>query len=111
MDKILIDPHFCSREEHQLLLDYLNDNNWDFQFIENREKESIRIGDIPPSVYKLILEALKAERKIGAIKEAKEGIKGLELKEAKALIEEISFMEEIPTLGGYQTPSTPDNAE
>lgn len=111
MDKILIDPHYCSQDEYQTLIDYLKRNTWDFHFIENKEKTPIRIGDIPPNVYQLIIKALKEERKIFAIIKAKEGIKGLELKEAKALIEEISFIEEIITIGGYQTPPITNKAE
>lgn len=29
--KIIIDPHYCSREEYEQLLQYLTDNCWDFR--------------------------------------------------------------------------------
>jgi hypothetical protein len=29
--KITIDPHYCSREEYEALLDYLTDNSWDYK--------------------------------------------------------------------------------
>jgi hypothetical protein len=30
-DKIIINPHNCSREEYEELLSYLEDNCWDFK--------------------------------------------------------------------------------
>lgn len=31
MNKIIIDPHYCSREEYQELKDYLEEKCWDWQ--------------------------------------------------------------------------------
>ena len=33
MNKIIIKPHYCSREEYQELKDYLTDKCWDWQEI------------------------------------------------------------------------------
>lgn len=30
MNKILIDPHFCSKEEYLELLNYLDEEMWDY---------------------------------------------------------------------------------
>ena len=32
--KIVIDPHFCSRDEYGDLITYLEDNCWDYKFTE-----------------------------------------------------------------------------
>lgn len=37
MDKIIINPHNCSREEFKELIDYLENNCWDYRIIENDE--------------------------------------------------------------------------
>ena len=40
MKKITIDPHNCSREEYQELIEYLNENSWDFkEEVEEVESE------------------------------------------------------------------------
>lgn len=39
MNKIIIDPHYCSREEYQELKDYLNNESWDWKTIENEEEK------------------------------------------------------------------------
>lgn len=31
MEKIIIDPHNCSREEYEELLEYLDENCWDYK--------------------------------------------------------------------------------
>jgi len=38
MKKITINPHHCSREEYQELIEYLENNHWDFD-VEPDEKE------------------------------------------------------------------------
>ena len=40
MKKITIDPHNCSREEYQELIEYLNENSWDFKE-ETEEVEEV----------------------------------------------------------------------
>ena len=39
MRKIIIDPHNCSREEYQELVDYLEDKCWDYQKEGPEDKE------------------------------------------------------------------------
>ena len=39
MNKIIIDPHYCTREEYQVLKDYLTDKTWDWQEVFSGEKE------------------------------------------------------------------------
>lgn len=34
MNKIIIDPHYCTQEEYQDLRSYLIDNNWDWKIVE-----------------------------------------------------------------------------
>ena len=36
MNRIIIDPHFCSREEYQELEDYLTQKSWDWREILKR---------------------------------------------------------------------------
>jgi hypothetical protein len=36
--KIRIDPHYCSREEYGNLIRYLEDNCWDYTFINEQKK-------------------------------------------------------------------------
>lgn len=36
MQKVTIDPHYCSREEYQELLDYLKNNCWDYEVEEEK---------------------------------------------------------------------------
>lgn len=36
MQKVTIDPHYCSREEYQELLDYLKNNCWDYKVEEEK---------------------------------------------------------------------------
>jgi 23S rRNA A2030 N6-methylase RlmJ len=38
MEKIMIDPHFCSREEYNELIDYLKEKCWDFKKIKGENK-------------------------------------------------------------------------
>lgn len=40
MDKILIDPNYCSREEYKELTDYLESNSWSFEHLDNDENDS-----------------------------------------------------------------------
>ena len=43
MKKITIDPHHCSREEYQELIDYLERNCWDYkQEEQEEEKKEVR---------------------------------------------------------------------
>ena len=39
MNKIIIDPHYCTREEYQKLKDYLTKQGWDWQEISFGEVE------------------------------------------------------------------------
>jgi len=39
MDKIIIDPHYCSREEYAELIKYLEDNCWDFRKVDDKKVE------------------------------------------------------------------------
>ncbi len=39
MNKIIVDPHYCSREEYQELKDYLTDKCWDWQEVSSGEEE------------------------------------------------------------------------
>jgi len=40
MNKIIIDPHYCTREEYQELKDYLTDKTWDWQEVSSGEEEA-----------------------------------------------------------------------
>jgi len=40
MNKIIIDPHYCSREEYEELKKYLKNNCWDFR--ESKMKVEIK---------------------------------------------------------------------
>lgn len=46
MKKIIIDPHYCSREEYAELLFYLKENNWDFHI---QESDSSVSGEKEPA--------------------------------------------------------------
>jgi len=37
MNKIIIDPHYCTREEYQELKEYLEKNCWDYKEITDNE--------------------------------------------------------------------------
>lgn len=39
MNNIIIDPHYCSADEYQVLKDYLTEKTWDWQEISSGEKE------------------------------------------------------------------------
>jgi len=39
MKKIIIDPHDCSQDEHDDLIEYLEDNCWDYSIEEDDEEE------------------------------------------------------------------------
>ena len=39
MNKIVIDPHYCSKEEYQELKNYLTEKTWDWQEVSSGEKE------------------------------------------------------------------------
>lgn len=39
MNKIIINPHYCSEEEYVDLKDYLNDNHWDWKEISGGPEE------------------------------------------------------------------------
>lgn len=41
MNKIIIDPHYCSKEEYQALKDYLTEKTWDWQEVSSGNKEDI----------------------------------------------------------------------
>lgn len=49
MKTITIDPHNCSREEYQELLDYLENNSWDYQ-IENQTEEDVILQKLNPYI-------------------------------------------------------------
>lgn len=38
-NKIIINPHYCSREEYQELKDYLTEHTWDWQEISSGKVE------------------------------------------------------------------------
>lgn len=44
MNKIIIDPHYCTAEEYQELKDYLTDKTWDWQEISSGESEEKEVG-------------------------------------------------------------------
>ena len=62
MDKILIDPMHCSREEYVDLIDYLEDNYWSFKkikhpMVENRTFKVVgkrKVGGIQASTRKYV---------------------------------------------------------
>lgn len=37
MKKILINPHYCSREEYKELIDYLEEKCWDYRILKEGE--------------------------------------------------------------------------
>ena len=39
MEKIIIHPHYCSREEYQELIEYLKKNCWDYKQEKWDEKQ------------------------------------------------------------------------
>jgi len=47
MKKIIIDPHYCSREEMQELKNYLDDQSWDYKEVEEEEEPEVNyiLGD------------------------------------------------------------------
>lgn len=45
MDRIIIDPHYCSREDYNELLEYLKENYWDFKIETQRPNEHGRINN------------------------------------------------------------------
>lgn len=45
MNKIIIDPHYCTREEYQELKDYLTEKTWDWQEISSGEENSEKDGE------------------------------------------------------------------
>mgnify|MGYP007072306924 CR=1 FL=1 len=38
MNKIIIDPHYCTEEEYQELKDYLTNKTWDWQEVSSGEE-------------------------------------------------------------------------
>jgi len=38
MNKIIIDPHYCTREEHEDLIAYLDEQRWDWKEIKEEQK-------------------------------------------------------------------------
>jgi len=51
MNKIVIDPHDCSREEYEELREYLNNSCWDFYQLH---KSSTNIGTVKGTLDKII---------------------------------------------------------
>lgn len=49
MKTIIINPHNCSREEYQELLDYLENNSWDYT-IENQSEDDIILQRLAPYI-------------------------------------------------------------
>ena len=43
-NKIIIDPHYCSKEEYQELKDYLTDNSWDWKDISKENDNDTNKG-------------------------------------------------------------------
>ena len=39
MNKLIIDPHYCTSEEYQELKDYLTKKTWDWQEVSSGEEE------------------------------------------------------------------------
>jgi len=39
INHIIINPHYCTREEYKELLDYLNNNNWDYKELKEKTWE------------------------------------------------------------------------
>jgi len=56
---------------------------------------------IPGNIYIETVRCMKEDNKIKAIKEIRNGLR-IGLKEAKELVEKISFVEEIPMTNGYR---------
>lgn len=42
MNNIIINPHYCSREEYQELKDYLTEKCWDWQEVSDGKEEKTR---------------------------------------------------------------------
>lgn len=49
MKTITINPHNCSREEYQELLNYLENNSWDYT-IENQSEDDIILQRLAPYI-------------------------------------------------------------
>lgn len=47
MNKIIIDPHYCTREEYESLKNYLDDQKWDWK--EVKEPEG-KVFNLAPSI-------------------------------------------------------------
>lgn len=43
MNKIIINPHYCSQEEYDNLIDYLSDESWDCTFLNPNSMDSEEI--------------------------------------------------------------------
>lgn len=44
MKKIIIDPHYCSREEYEELTEYLTSKSWDFKILDERAEMLDSLG-------------------------------------------------------------------
>ena len=53
MNKIIINPHYCSKEEYQELKNYLTHKTWDWQEISSGKKD-IQKGRISQHMKKAI---------------------------------------------------------
>ena len=54
MKKIIIDPHNCSREEQQELIEYLNENSWDFKEETEEEENEVNYSLREDSIFSLL---------------------------------------------------------
>lgn len=39
IQKIIISPHYCSREEYSELISYLNEKEWSYTFIQEKDRK------------------------------------------------------------------------
>lgn len=62
MKKITIDPHNCSREEYQELLNYLEENCWDYSQEEKEEEILYVLGDNSINGIKINEEIFNEEK-------------------------------------------------
>ena len=46
MNKLVIDPHYCSREDYKTLIDYLDENHWDYKIIEEPDNDPPHVEPI-----------------------------------------------------------------
>lgn len=59
LKRIIIDPHYCSREEYVDLIDYLKDNSWDYKEIEREPKTPDRVFKVLGRHHRTKKQAVK----------------------------------------------------